>query len=438
MSDIAFDLDALLDGVVLEAALANGRNPSLAASQYGASRVIAAARSTGGVIATLANRWSPDEAAFLNRYAGVLGDEEIADRLGRTVDAIRVQRIRRGLPGPASHPEYITGNRMARALGIDGHMVIDLIERGILAAELAPMRDRTTWRMRRSAFIAWAVNPANWPYFYRSVRSPERMGDARLRRLIQRRAAVWGDEWLTPGEVAALHGVHHTDVNRYINAGRLTGVKWNNWLIRRSAATAPDVRFFKGKGAGVLERAGTARGDAFLVLAAAVGVPYNQITRMARRGDHASYVQSRLGGLHRAGYTPWLIRSFGLPVLHRPADTPVEDGARWQAHHAITLWADWRPVAHRFPRLARVWWGWVVVEPWGMDMADHYLVNGVLKAAVRWNVADAAEVGRLVHGLSYRVAAVEQEVRPLWYEWTRREWTAAAEFPSPEEGGADD
>ena len=416
-----FDLDAMLDGVVMEAQLAGGRDPALVAAAFGASRAIAAVRAGGrGAASTTADRWTPEERDFLDRYAGVLGDDEIADRLGRTRTAVRVRRRRRDLPGPLVHPHYITGHQIARALGIDGHMAVDMIERGILTAEVTPLAGRHVWRMKRAAFVAWAVNPMNWPYFWRSVRNPGRLGDETLRRLILRRKAEWGDEWLTPGEVAAIHGVHHTDVNRYVNAGRLKGVKWGNWLIRRSEATAPGVRFYRGRGAGVLERAGTARGDAFLILATAVGIPYAQVSRMVDHEGHA-YVQGRVLALHKNGYTPWLIRSFGLPVLYRPSDSPRD--------HA--LWADWRPLSHRFPLLARSWARWEAGEPWGRyDMTEHNLVNGVLKAAVRWNMVDGQGVAtdegkRLLHELNYRVKAAEEEVRPLW-----REWVAAASPPA--------
>ena len=387
MSDTTFDLDDLLDGVVLEAQLATGRDPSLVAAAFGASR-------------------------------------EIAARLGRSSHAIHVQRIRRGLPGPIVHQDYITGHRMARALGIDGHMVVEMIERGILKAEVAPLSDRHVWRMRRSAFVAWAVNPMNWPYFWRSVRDPRRLKDEGLRRLILRRKERWlgpdgrPDEWLTPGEVAAIHGVEHTDVNRYINAGRVRGVKWGNWLIRRSEATRPGLRFYKGKGTTQLHLHGTPAGDAFLILAAAVGVPFAQIARMLGRTGHAM-IQTRLAALHRRGHIAWLIRSYELPVLYRP-DAPAGAAA------AGLLWADWRTVAHRFPRLARAWAGWEAGEPWSRTgMSDHNLVNGVLRAAVAWNMGDTDEGRRLAHGLTYRMKAAEEEARSRWYGWVE-----AAGFPA--------
>jgi hypothetical protein len=39
------------------------------------------------------------------------------------------------------------------------------------------------------------------------------------------------------------------DINRYLHAGKLNGVKWGNWWYLRSAATRPGLVFYKGKGA---------------------------------------------------------------------------------------------------------------------------------------------------------------------------------------------
>ena len=419
MTELTFDLNDLLDAVVLQAALADGRDPALVATHYGAARTLAAMQESAdqrrpNARPSQANRWTAAERAFLETWAGELGDEEIARRLGRSETAVRV---RRGLRGPMVYADYLTAQDMARALGIDVHQVCALIERGHLPAEIAPLPTRKVWRMRRSTFVVWATNPANWVFFYRSVRRPERLGDEGLRRLIIRRRETWlgpdgrPDEWLTPGEVAALHGVAHTDVNRTIRAGRLEAVRWNNWLVRRSVATAPGVRFFKGKGAGVLERLGTPRGDAFLMLAAAVGIPYIQIARMTGRMNHGT-PQTRLAALGRAGYIPWLIHAYELPVAYRESD-----GA---------LWADWRPLAHRFPRLARAWARWETGEPWRRDeAAERYLVDGALRAAVVWHMGE--EGAALARGLAYRQRWAEAEAGQHWLEW------AAAEF-SPQGG----
>lgn len=343
MSDAVFDLDELLDAAVLEGVLAEGRDPQLAARQFGAPRVIASMSLAemgphGRPTVSTTNRWSAADVAFLRENAGRKGDEELAERLGRSATAVRVRRRRLGLPGPSVHPDYITAQGIAKALGIDVHAVCVWIERGVLAAELSPLSDRKIWRVGRPAFYAWALRPDNWIYFYRSVRDTTRIRDTRLRRMIVLRAERWGDEWWTTGEVAEYHGVDSNDVVRHIKSGRLPAARWSNWMVLRSEATRPGLRFYKGIGDAVFDRKGTPAGDAFIVLAAAVGIPWAHIGRMMKK--QASGIQPRLNSITRRGLAPWLIRAFELPVELR------DDGSAW---------CDWRRVAPRFPLLDRSW-----------------------------------------------------------------------------------
>lgn len=377
------ELDDLLDAAVLEGALAAGRGLRLATHQFGAARVVGAtfdATTRPAHRQGQADMWSPADWAFLTRYAGILGDEEISAHLGRSANGVKIKRIRAGLPGPTMHPDYLTAHKMARALGVDVHAVCEWIERALLAAELAPLSDRKVWRVKRSAFVAWALRPANWIYFYRSVRQPARIRDARLRRLIARRAAVWGDEWWTTGEVARYHGVESSDVVRYIRAGKLPATRWQNWMVLKSAATRPGLRFYKGKGGTTFENYGTPAGDAFIVLAVAVGIPWTHISRMMRRRNHTS-LQLRWGAMQRReGYIPWLIRAFDLPVRYRAADRAV--------------WADWRAHAGRFPLVARAWDRWQRGEK--LAAGERYALSGVGRAAVVWERgADDALARRL-------------------------------------------
>ncbi len=139
-------------------------------------------------------------------------------------------------------------------------------------------------------------------------------------------------------------------------------------------------------------------------------MPGTQVARMAGRPGHTMAV-NRLDALRRRGLIPWLIRAYGLPALYR-----AEDGA---------LWADWRAVAHRFPRLARMWPKAEAGELSRIvDMSDRNLVNGALRAAVRWNLGGEH---RLMMGLRNRTRAAEEEAFGLWHGWV-----AAAEFPPME------
>jgi hypothetical protein len=145
----------------------------------------------------------------------------------------------------------------------------------------------------------------------------------------------WPDEWLTPGQVAEMHGVDHRDVNRFVRARKLPAVKWGNWRIQRSDAW--QAYFPKGRGSGHV-LGWPEEGDVFLVLARAVGLSLAEIARRMKRP--AEQIWPRLAMLHRRGQIPLLLGKYGIEgVLYRR-----EDGR---------LLADWRKHRERFPALAR-------------------------------------------------------------------------------------
>ena len=379
MSDFALDLDELLEAAVLEAALADGRSPMLAARQFGTARVIAAGPGERVVAGTSTNAWSAEDEAFLTRWSGVLAAEEIAAELGRTRSAVASQQYLRGLATVLKHPEFMTGQRMADALGVDSHSILLMIERGVLRAERIPLTSgRCVWRMRRTAFYAWALNPLNWVYFVRSVREPERIQDEELRRLIVRRKGTWiaadgqPDEWWSIGEVAEYHEVIHQFINKYIRDGRLPAVDWGNWWIRRSEATRPGFRVFRRED-GMLYRRGTVGSDGFLVLAVAVGLPASHISRMMGGRLSDTGVVTRYRVVEERGLVPWLARAYNLPVVAVAGATPG-----W--------WADWRQVAHRFPALGRAWRR--LERPGKMERFDRALLGRVMAAFLRCHRPD--------------------------------------------------
>ena len=275
--------------------------------------------------------WSEREDEFLRQHLGVLPEEEIGTALGRTRAAVRLRWKRDlGLPAPSKTPGYVTANQAARVLAVDVHTVCRWIERRWVRARPLPFQGRKVWRIRIEDLKRFAVKTEHWMLF-----RPERVRDPTLARLVTLAIERWDDEWLTPGRVAEMHDVDHRDVNRYIRAGKLPGVKWGNWWIRRSDAER--VSFHKGRGTGhALDW--SEEGDAFLVLARAAGFSLTAIGRLMDWPPQR--VRPRLMTLHRTGRIPFLIGKYGLEgVQYRP-----EDGG---------LLVDWRLYLKRFPTLAR-------------------------------------------------------------------------------------
>lgn len=193
-------------------------------------------------------RWSQEDDDFLKENLGFLSEEDIAKKLKRTVQAVHLRWKRDlHLTAPSKDPRYITGNRIAEALGVDVHVTVYWIDRGLLPGEILPS-PRLIRRVLKSELIKWILDTNNWVYF-----KPERVPDPNLRRLIEQKKVEWGDEWWTTPQVAEHLGISTKDVLRYIQLGRIKARRvpgrggrhsnpyWANWFILKSEATRPDI-----------------------------------------------------------------------------------------------------------------------------------------------------------------------------------------------------
>lgn len=344
--------------------------------------------------------WTAEEDAFLTQNLGWLSLEEMAAQLGRTPVAVELRWKRDlGLPAPSKHPDWLTANQVAKTLGIDGHAVIHLIERGLLPARLLP-GERRIRVVHRLTLKRWVVNPTNWIYFLGSIKDTRRISDEPLRRLVERQKPRWQDEWWTPGQVARYHGLANSNlVNLYIRTGRLPAVKWGNWFILRSAATQPDLVFYTGKGgarASAYERLWSDDGDAFLILAYAVGGWTGDIA--GRMKLSPARVRHRRNVLHQTGRMGPLIQQYGLKVNYRP-----ETGQ---------LLADWRGYRHRFPGLAAAVARFKRGQP---RAADLKVVTGLLQTWADWYAVNEAQ-RQLAYNLAHAANATEAYLRRVYQE----------------------
>ncbi|MCG3208655.1 MAG: hypothetical protein FOGNACKC_02267 [Anaerolineae bacterium] len=323
------DLDELLDQAVAEGELESGLDPALVAAR--SPRVTVRPDITA--TASQAAGWSTAEECFIANYTGHYSDAEIAAALGRSVGAVKIRRYRHlRIAGASVNLDFMSATRVAHALGIDGHSAIKLADRDILPVWRYSEREiRLT---RRTTFLRWAVNPLNWVYFIRSVRDTSRLGDAHLRRLIKRQKQRWPDEWWSIGEVAQYHGVGHTDVNRYIRAGKLTGVKWGNWWVLRSEALKEGLYFFKGKGA-AQDSDWSEAADVFLITGVALGVM--QQTMAGLMNWPLKHLTYRLQTLRRSAIIPDLIAKYDLAIEYNPGTGDLR--------------ADWADYGYLFPRV---------------------------------------------------------------------------------------
>lgn len=352
------EIDALVEEAAVYGEVRGGAPLSWLAQRYDARLVAVIGAQTEQQTQRRA-RWTAEEKGFVIGQQEMRTDEQIAAELGRSLAGVKIQRERHlKLKGVTKHPDWLTANKTRLLLGFgDADSVTRLIERGILPGRRAPLAQKKVYLVRRSVLLAWCLRPENWIYF-----RPHQVRDEKLRRLIALRQARWGDAWWTPGQVAAYHGVISNDVNRYIRAGKLPAVRWGNWWVLRSEATKPGLTFYKGKGSNHLI-AWSQAGDAFMLLAKAVGLSAPDVARLC--GIEMKRVHFRYVALGKKERIAGLIQ--GEQMAYDP-----DKGQ---------LFADWRQHRERFPRLVRA------VERFRagrMKRDDVRLVMGVLACWAGW------------------------------------------------------
>lgn len=374
----AMNLDEMIDMVIVQAGFQSGIPASVLLAR---GTVYPQARGPRMCDIPTNAHWSPEEEAYLRDQIGSMTDADIGAALGRSEAAIKIRRVRNGYPAASRRPGWLTGHGAAKALGSDIHNIMALTARGIIPHEIIP-GVKGIIAIRQAWLYRWAINPENWIYFkFHKVR------DGHLKRLIELKRERWEDAWWTTGQAAAWHGVDHQDIERAILKGRVAGVKWGNWWVKRSEVMREGLYFPKGKGAGT-DLAWSEAGDAFMVLALAVGTGKKMLTE-ALGWSVSKRVDFRIETLWKTGRVPDLVEKYGLPVL-------IDEGRQ-------LLFADWRDCPGRFPAIERAmgkFERWLDGEPNifrlkfgpGANDPDLMRVRGVLAAWAAWYAVDADDL----------------------------------------------
>lgn len=381
-----FDLDALLEASVVQAQLADGVNPNVIAarSSFDARSLLALENATKARAAVRQNagRWTESEIAFLRAYHNILSEQEIADALGRTRDGVHIfsERIL-GLPRPSRDPRVITTGEIAEMLGVDRGTPANWIDAGVIPGRRLPL-DVPIRVVDRVTFLRWAVSPRNWIYFDLS-----KVQDPYLHRLLKLERERWGDEWWTMGQVERYHGFSQQGAHKQVRRLLGNGVaRWGNHRVLRSVAEK--LILHRGKGSTPL-RAYARGGDAFMVLARAVGLSPDAITKALTRHFGYSrekiqhkqvpdsftdswFVAHRISHLRRTGQLDGLLTQYRLRVV--------------QGSHALDVFADWKHYRQRFPSVARAMdkFGMVLNgDAVRMSLAEMWMVRSVF---TRWAI----------------------------------------------------
>jgi hypothetical protein len=186
-------------------------------------------------------RWSDEEEEFLRNNIGELSYEEIGNLFGRSTQAIKIRQVRRGFPSPSKRPGWLTGNDVARSLGVDIHAVMRWSQSGLMPLDVI-QGERGILNIRKVTLYRWATRPDHWIYF-----KVHKMKDFHLKRLVMRAQELWGDRWLTIGEASRRLGCNSKSLNMRVNRGRIPEARKNgNWFI--PASVIANIRIYPGKG----------------------------------------------------------------------------------------------------------------------------------------------------------------------------------------------
>lgn len=360
-----FDLEALIDTAVTEAEIASGMSPLVVMKRAesngrSAKKVTVVASSVAADRRTPASPWTPEEDAYLDESLGHLSIKEIADALGRTPTAVKIRWTRQGMAAPSKQEGESSATHVARRLGMCGKKVIRLIDEGIMPGRVIP-GGRNIHVVKDDDLRRWLIQPDNWIYLW-----VDRIKDRKLKRLAMLAQERWPDEWWSPGQVADYHGLKGTGaINQAIHRGSLPAVRWYNWHIRKSDAVAHP--FTTGKGNNDVQNNWSPTGDAFILLARAVGLAMTLIGYM--RGENEKRAQARLVYLQKKGQIRLVIKRFGLDVAY--------DANRQY------LWTDWRVYADRLPGLVRAIERFKDGRP--MSRVDASCICGVLWSWAQWH-----------------------------------------------------
>lgn len=372
------DIDAMIAEAVIAAELESGvnaRSVVVAHKDY-AGRVQALAP----VLATSTRppRWTREEEAQLAEELGQFSLEEIARKHGRTPAAIKIRFTRKGLAAPSKKPDEYTCQQIAEMLGKDAKSMAKIIDRGILPGRELPLATKIRV-VKRVTFYRWVIRPESWVYF-----KVENITDPSLKRLVELAQAKWDDEWLNIRAAAMLIGHTHSHLlNKWLNDGRIQhpdAIQWGNWWIRRSVML--DTSWRNSTNNGKLNMIGWSKsGDAFIVLAHAVGLSYREINTLRGCSKEHRDTGGRLVELRKKDAIAPLIADYHLQVQ-------VQEGG--------CVWADWRMYKHRFPRLERTVRRFLAGET--LNRRDLNYVRGIMWSWARWFVPDEPLTGLIMIG----------------------------------------
>jgi len=307
-----------------------------------------------------APQWSEDDLKRVEELLPFNSADEVGRILGRSGNAIKIMRLRRGIPAGSKTDGWFTANQVRELLGMaDGRPVIGWVKKGFVMGH--QIKGDSTWMINEVSLRRWVASPLSWVYF-----DPSKIADEKLARLVGLAQARWGDEWLSTRQVADMKGTDTKVVLMAIKRGGLPGVHvlekdgrhenaaWGFWAVRRSDAEGWQ---FNAPAFNLMDDL-----HAFMLLAKAIGLSSERTSRYCGLSD--ATISKRMRMIDTMNLAPKLIRkhkrlqfvSTGVPVIH--------------------VHADWRKYAKQFTYVHRAFERYMSGNA---SMDDCYLITRILK-----------------------------------------------------------
>jgi len=388
---VSFDLDAMIERSVIVGQITGGAPIRWIERNCGDAKIALMLALSTKAETQRPMPWSLDDIDFVRKNIGFLSDEDIGVHLGRSTIAVKIKRTRLALGSATRREDWFTSRSAADALGMPcSKKIVEFMEKGLLVGYSAPL-DCTIHQIHVSDLKRFACQPNNWVYFDpTNVRHPE------IRRLVLRQMARWNDEWWESSRVARYHGLKESDISRYMKIGRIHGIRYGKWYVRRSVATDPSLVIYKGRG-------GTNKAisdnysewDAFVVFGVAAGLSYSMIKHLSKTDLN---VPGRYQFLENRCKVGDVVEKYALPVQISVRGYP---------------WVDWQQAAKRLPFLKKAIEQFISGRR--CSRLQYRVVGGVLYSWARFHARSATEKSVADRLRTYSTVG-ERSIRKTWNE----------------------
>ncbi|HSG44244.1 MAG TPA: hypothetical protein VLA72_13930 [Anaerolineales bacterium] len=307
--------------------------------------------------------WSEDELNQIEKLLPFHSADEIGKMLGRSGNAVKIIRQRKGIKAGSKSEGWMTANQVRILLGMpDGRPVIGWVKKRLVMGH--QISGNNTWLVHEVSLRRWVTSPLSWAYY-----DPAGITDEKLARLVELSQTRWNDAWLSTRQVADMKGADTKAVLAAIKRGQLPGVHirekdgrhadatWAFWAVRKSDAARWE---HNAPAFDLMDEL-----HAFILLGRAVGLSNQRIGILCNLSGET--INKRMHMIEEKKIASELIRkherlrfvSLGVPTVH--------------------VHADWRKYAGQFPHIGCAFGRYLSGRP---SRDDYYLITRILKVQI--------------------------------------------------------